>query len=93
MTWMHKIRIEADKFQAICTGTLTYLVLKNDRNFKVGNVLLLEAPGSSDLADHSIRATAVYITYGGNYGIDIKYCVIGFIINRVNVPVSEESAG
>lgn len=79
MTTEHELKCRPEYFNRVCIGQKTFEVRKNDRNFQVGDVLILKEyspeKGWPDHGSYSIcRAKIVYIeTYAQQEG----YVVLG----------------
>lgn len=69
----HILKTEATFWDAIDRGEKTFEVRKNDRDFQVGDTLLLRRlPTLTD----EISRRITYILPGGQYGIDPDYAVL-----------------
>ena len=74
----HELKIMPEYFSAVQSGRKTFEVRKNDRNYQVGDHLLLE---EWDNENHVFtgRAHLVSVTYilpGGQFGIQDNYVVM-----------------
>jgi hypothetical protein len=58
----------------------SFEVRKNDRNFRVGDTLILEEwlPNLGKYSGDSLKVKIEYLLQGGVFGIEKDYCVIGF---------------
>lgn len=75
----HKLKIYPAYFNAVDTGRKPFDVRVNDRDYKVGDLILFQEY-SPTLKTYSGRETLKEITYilnGGNWGIDDDCCVLG----------------
>lgn len=68
---LHKLKIHPDYFFDIIWGIKTFELRKNDRNYKVGDFLLL----TTELGSEVIREIK-YIMTGGQYGLDKDYVIL-----------------
>lgn len=81
----HALKTWPEFFDAVCAGDKTFEVRRADRDFRVGDVLLLQRwepdrgdytrDGSGDPATLSVRVT--YILPGGQFGVEPGYVVMG----------------
>jgi len=88
---IHELKILPEFFHDVFTGLKTFEVRKNDRNFKVGDILKL-IKSESDLIGGlaCIYRKVTYILKGGAYGIDINYVVLGLgKIDRHSIDLSK----
>lgn len=67
------------KYFAVVGNSKTFEVRKNDRNFKVGDVLWLQewVPETEEYTGRSKKFTISFILMGGQFGIEEGYCVMG----------------
>lgn len=74
---IHHLKILPPYFKAVAQQKKTFEARKNDRDYKVGDVLILEewAPGTGYTGQMCARFVT-YILYGGEFGIDKGYCVM-----------------
>lgn len=73
---VHRLKIKPEYFTDVTDGKKTFELRKNDRDFKVGDTLILQEYNE----DYTGRATKVKVTYmlkGGNYGLDKDYVILG----------------
>ena len=74
----HELKILPEYFTAIMFGKKNFEIRKNDRDFKVGDVLKLMEYAGGKYTGSFIRREIVYIYHGdGNYGLEKGYCVLG----------------
>ena len=75
----HKLKIKECYWHEVWKGTKTFEIRKNDRNYKVGDVIHFikvddngkELPSKETYNDYVIT----YVFQGGEYGLDKDYCV------------------
>jgi len=62
----------------ILSGEKNFEVRRNDHDFQVGDVLILEEwnPATELYTGYSLERSVTYILPGGNFGIDKNYCVM-----------------
>lgn len=76
---VHNLKTWPEYYSAVLKGSKKFEVRKRDRNFKVGDILLLDEYDNTT-GDYTGRQTSVQVTYilpGGQFGIDSGYCVMG----------------
>ena len=66
-------------FERVDSGDKTFEVRKNDRDFQTGDEVLLKEydPVKQEYTFRQILFTISYILYGGDFGIENGYCVLG----------------
>lgn len=75
----HELKILPVYFNEVKKGNKTFELRKNDRNYSVGDILVLKE-WWSDLNIYSgkmVKRRVSYIFYGGSYGLDEGYCILG----------------
>ena len=73
----HELKIQPQYFEDIISGTKTFEIRKNDRNYQVGDVLTLREFNNGEYTNRFIRKRVAYIHHGdGNFGIEQGYCVM-----------------
>lgn len=74
----HNLKIWSEYFLLILSGEKKFEIRKNDRNFKVGDTLILREWNNtlSDYTGAFLTAKIKYILYGGQFGIEEGYCVM-----------------
>ncbi len=74
----HRLKIMPEFFEAVCDGRKLFECRKNDRNFAVGDELvLMEAVASGFNTGREVLMKVTYVLPGGQYGIDPEWCVLG----------------
>ena len=76
----HKLKTWPVYFQAVKSGDKTFEVRRNDRDFKVEDVLLLQewSPVKKEYTGDEMTVRVTYILPGPGFGIEAGYCVLGF---------------
>lgn len=78
---IHGLKTWPEYFQEVWDGNKTFEVRRNDRNFEVGDKLLLEEyDPKTDCYSRKILVIVTYILYGGEFGIENDYCVMSIEI-------------
>lgn len=73
----HELKILPKYFRAVRDETKNFELRKDDRNFKIGDMLLLQ---EFDGKHYTGRETTVKVTYklnGGKFGLEEGYCILG----------------
>jgi hypothetical protein len=76
----HILKCEPGYFDAVKSGLKTFELRKNDRDFKVGDKLLLLRALTGMPYFNGTRefvCEIVYILHGGKYGLEEGYCILG----------------
>ncbi|EJK2102347.1 DUF3850 domain-containing protein [Vibrio cholerae] len=67
----HQLKIKSEHLEAIIRGDKTFEIRKNDRDFKVGDRVML-------IEEHGERYLNIYIRYITNYAQQDGYVVFSF---------------
>lgn len=75
----HKLKTWPEFFKKIATKEKNFEVRKKDRDFKVGDILILVEwdPVTEEYTDDYLFRRVTYILEGGQFGIEKGYCVMG----------------
>jgi hypothetical protein len=87
----HELKIWPPYFEAVASGAKTFEIRKDDRGFKVGDVLVLReldtpenaGAGFCDfdmgprLTGREVRAVVTYVLPGGQFGLGPEYVAMG----------------
>ena len=76
----HELRIWPNCFAAVKAGSKPFDVRENDRNFQVGDELLLceFEPETEQYTGRTTTRWVSYVLQGGVFGIQPDWCVLGF---------------
>lgn len=76
---MHILKTWPAFWSALAAGTKTFEVRRNDRDFKVGDTLMLKEYDYelSAFTGREIARKVTYVMEGGKFGVDPKFCVMG----------------
>lgn len=76
----HELQLWPACFAAVNDGSKPFDVRENDRNFQVGDRLLLREfdPDTEQLTGHTLTRWVSYVLQGGLFGIQPNWCVLGF---------------
>ena len=77
----HDIKILPQYFERIENGQKMFEVRKNDRDYQVGDELILDEwdPITQKYTERLIIMHISYILHGGQFGIAEGYCVLGLM--------------
>jgi hypothetical protein len=75
---IHKIQTLQLYFKDVLSGDKNFEVRRNDRNYKVGDELILQEVKESTLqpTGRIIHRKITYILYGGVFGVSPDFCVM-----------------
>lgn len=78
----HELKILPQYFEDVANGKKNFELRKNDRNYQVGDILLLREwrPANYPSSDYTGRYVVRIIEYvfkGGAYGLSKEYCILG----------------
>lgn len=76
---LHELKTWPEYFQAVIDGIKPFEVRKADRNFQVGDVLMLRewSPQTEKYSGRHIGKFVSCILHGGKFGIAPDYVVMG----------------
>lgn len=78
MSTLHELKIATEYYHRVCSGQKTFEIRKNDRDYQVGDVLLMREydPKGKVYIDYSpaLHAKVVYISTAF---LQEGYCVLG----------------
>ena len=75
----HKLKVDLYLWQSLVNGTKTAEVRKNDRDFAVGDILILYPYGKGIKACRTfLERKITHIVHGPNYGIQEGYSLLSF---------------
>ena len=75
----HKLKILPEYFQALASGAKTFECRKDDRNFAVGDELILREwnPDRHEETGWTTHRRVSYIMRGGKFGLQDGYVIMG----------------
>ena len=78
----HELKTWTEYFNEIKSRNKTFELRKNDRDYKVGDILILQDfdNNSGQYSGTEIIANVTYVLYGGVFGLDQGYCIMGLKI-------------
>jgi len=78
----HTLKAWPEFYDAIESGVKTWEFRRDDRGFRVGDVLVLERRLPSDLGDRdakTLRVRVTYIFYGTGLGVPEGFCIMSIV--------------
>lgn len=88
----HRLKTLAAFWSDLESGAKPFEVRRDDRNFSVGDILVLRwvpgdiQPHSRVFAERLLRFKVTYILRGGQFGIEPGFCVMGITPNPQRPP-------
>lgn len=75
----HDLKTWPEYFDAVSEGRKRFEVRRNDRDFRVGDVLVLRrwCPASQAYNGDKIEVGVTYVLAGGQFGIEPDHVVLG----------------
>lgn len=75
----HMLKTWPEFFRAVKSGAKCFEVRRHDRDYRVGDTLILQEydPNNDHLSGDSITLEVVYLLPGGQLGVEAGYCVMG----------------
>ena len=76
----HELKTWPSCFAAVKAGNKPFDVRENDRNFQVGDQLILREfePESEQYTGQAVTRWVSYVLQGGAFGVQDNWCVLGF---------------
>jgi hypothetical protein len=72
----HELKIWPEYYEKVLWGTKKWELRKNDRNFKVGDFILLQEFNSVKYTGREIQVEVTYILHGPSFGLEEGYCIM-----------------
>ena len=87
---LHQVKIASQFFMDVCIGRKTFELRKNDRDYKVGDLLEMFEYKDGKRTERAVRAWISYILE--NYkGLEDGYCILGINVTSEWYYATEES--
>lgn len=81
----HEVKIQSCYYRDVVKGNKRFELRKNDRGYKVGDLMLLcEYDDSGKATGSAALCQIVYVLQGCGFGLDPDYCILGFRLMTVN---------
>lgn len=86
----HELKILPEYFEVVANGSKRFEIRKADRDFKVGDFLILREWNRGKFTGRSMTQKIEYIYKGdGSYGLSEEYCILGLHAPRPEMPFTE----
>lgn len=72
----HEIKILSNYFEAVRLGIKNFEIRKNDRNYRIGDNVVLKEWKGDKYTGREIKKRITYIVYGPCYGLTKGNCVM-----------------
>jgi len=74
----HNLKTDPEVFELVLSGIKNYEIRYNDRDFKVGDILLLREYDRTTTAfpDRFVKREVTDVLHGGQYGIEEGYVIL-----------------
>ena len=73
----HVLNISIKDFNEIKEGIRNFELIKNDRDYKVGNTLILKEIEMGNYTGKTVHKKITYVHKGGSNGLDKDYVILG----------------
>ncbi len=73
---IYKIHYEGNEYEKVLTGTQTAQWRKNDRDFQIGDILILHEYENEKYTYRTFIAKVTDIIPGGHFNMPQEYCVM-----------------
>lgn len=74
----HELKIIPKWFTVVDKGIKNFEIRKNDRDYKIGDVLILKEWERGRYTGREIKREVEYVFYGdGSYGLSEGFCILG----------------
>jgi len=77
---VHQLKILTENFQAVASGKKAWELRKNDRNYQLGDNLVLNDFDGENYSGKKITAYVTYMFIGGKYGLAEDHCILSLRI-------------
>ncbi len=86
---IHKLKIWKEYFEVVSSGYKTFELRKNDRDYKKGDILILEEwdPEKEVYTNRTIEGEVIYILNGPSFGLLEGYCIMSLKLPKINKKV------
>lgn len=87
---IHRIKILPEYYTAVQVGKKNFEVRYNDRNYQIGDTVILQEWEAGRLTGNQLKRKIEYMYLGEDmYGLEKGYCVLGMKQEKEWVPVGE----
>lgn len=79
----HELKILPQYFQAVWEGNKTFELRKNDRDYRVGDTLVLREYSDGEYTGSFLKVIITYILKDcPEYGLNSEYCILGISYDK-----------
>lgn len=80
-----RLKIWPQSFEDVCKGLMSYQMRRNDRNYQVGDQLILceFEPHKGEYTEREVHCTVIHITPGGRQGLLGAHCILGISVHGI----------
>ena len=80
----HELKLLPEYYEDVALGIKTFELRKNDRNFQVGDELILKEWDGEKYTGRKLYRHVVYIYHGcGDFGLSDGYCILGMKMSPI----------
>lgn len=79
MQKIHDLKILSEYYSAVVSGAKKFEVRYNDRDYKVGDILLLREFDGSFYTGRKTCVKVTYVLHGGAYGLAEGYVILSIL--------------
>ena len=79
----HELKILPEYFDLVTSREKTFEIRKNDRDYHVGDTLILKEWDGEKYTGRLVILYVNYIIYGGQHGLKDGYCIMDLKISNV----------
>lgn len=72
----HELKILPAYFKAVSDGSKTFEIRKNDRDYKVGDYVVLKEFDGINFTGYAVPFKISYIIQGGEHGLEKDYVIL-----------------
>lgn len=73
---LHELKILPQYFEKVFNGEKRFEIRKDDRNFKVGDIIRLCEHNGNEFTGRDILYDITFKLDGGEYGLEKGYCIL-----------------
>ena len=85
----HELKILPEYYDAVALKTKTFEIRKNDRNFHVGDELILKEWDGGNYTGRELRRYVSYILFDWQAGLKDGYCIMSIKSSRPTAVLDE----
>lgn len=75
---VHDLKIKPEYYRDVVNGDKTFEIRKNDRDYKVGDLLVMNEFRNGEYTGSNVHCIVSYLVQGSEeFGLDKDWCVLG----------------